>query len=155
MSAITTDERLPLRERVEIVITKGAEVLLILSSSPVLFPDWRGFPGGGQDGNTLEEACRLECLEEVGIKIKNLRPLGINLKEPHVSGKGTRKSEYRGSRTTWYAAEYDGEDHSLLNADNDAKKFEWVSREAAKQKLMASGGNRVPSQLNAITKSKQ
>jgi 8-oxo-dGTP pyrophosphatase MutT (NUDIX family) len=144
-------ERLPVRERVEIVIYKGDEILLILSANQVLYSDWRGFPGGGVDGNTPREACRLECLEEVGIKIKNLRCLDISLEENHVSGKGNRKAEYRGTRTTWYAAEYDGEDHSLLNADNDAKQYEWANRKIAKLKLMASGGPRVSCQLRAIT----
>lgn len=154
MSAVATVERLPLRDRVEVLITKGDEVLLILSSSPLLFPDWRGLPGGGVDNNTPEEACRLECLEEVGIRVKNIRPLNISLKESHVSGKGNRKEKYRGSKTVWYTAEYDGEDHSLLNSDNDAKKYEWVHRAMAKVMLMASGGNRVPCQLQAITKVK-
>jgi 8-oxo-dGTP pyrophosphatase MutT (NUDIX family) len=138
------------RKRVEVVIRKGDEFLLIHAAKTHLYPDWRGFPGGGIDDQTEEEACVTECLEEVGIMIKNLRPLHLTLSETNVSSKGDRQSDYNSTHTSWYAAEFHAVDGSLLGRDGDAKIVEWVNYEKARARLKKSNSNRMECQLVAL-----
>jgi 8-oxo-dGTP pyrophosphatase MutT (NUDIX family) len=80
------------------------------------------FPGGKVENNESNEqaACR-ESLEEVAIKIKNVRYSGIS-------------SSFSKKTTSWnkvgtcyyYYADFDKIDKSLFNSDNDGRNFEWV-----------------------------
>ncbi len=38
---------------------------------------WNGFGGKLQEGETVEEAAKRECLEEAGITIREMTPLGV------------------------------------------------------------------------------
>jgi 8-oxo-dGTP pyrophosphatase MutT (NUDIX family) len=121
-------KKLPYRDRVEIIIRKGDDVLLTKNRNKDSGDTWMGFPGGGLDGLTAKEACINECLEEVGIKIKNIRSLGItHTQEGGMSKKHDRHLKYRGSITKWYLADYDEMDRSRLGADGDSRQYVWRS----------------------------
>ncbi len=142
---------LPLRKRVEVIIKRDDGTFLLIKGDPEKYPKWRAFPGGGMDDQTPEEACINEALEEVGIRVKNVRYLNVHLPEPHVSAKGDRKSEFSGSETYWYDAVFVGIDTSKLGSDNDAKDFEWLHFSKAQDALITSGGPRTYCQLMALT----
>jgi 8-oxo-dGTP pyrophosphatase MutT (NUDIX family) len=145
-------ELLPMRKRVEVIIKRITnKYLLIFAAYPKETPDWRGFPGGGNDGKTDEETCIEEVLEEIGMKIKCVQSLGIAMDEPHVSAKGNHRAEFSGSTTKWYSAMYEGMDDSKLGADGDIRKYEWLSYEEAVEALRKSNGPRVAYQLMALT----
>lgn len=128
---------LPYRDRVEVVIVnKDGNVVIVKNKNPDTGETWSGFPGGGVDGQSREDACRNECLEEVGIKIKNIKPTGItHLEEGGMSKKENRHLKYRGSRTTWYIAEHDGQDRSKLGDDNDSRRYALESIKTALESI--------------------
>lgn len=147
---LETKEAAPVRHRVEVLVKRDDLYLLIYSVDPGENPDWRALPGGGVDDMTHEEACITECLEEVGIKIKNVRTTHLSLAESHVSGKGDRRDKFSGSHTTWYLADFDCADVSKLGADGDIRHCEWVTYETAHARLYKSGGPRVQYQRIAL-----
>lgn len=125
------------RPRVEIYVLKNNKILV--GHHPEI---GLSVPGGGiEKGQTLITAAKNECLEEAGIKIKNVK---LVLKDPYyedwqkiVDSGGTstkknmeRMSRYRGLKIYYVKADYDGIDKSLLGADNDAlKKRGFVSKQ--------------------------
>lgn len=70
------------------------------------------------------ETCRRESLEEVGIVIDNVRPLGLEVPAEHPMGP-KRDHLYRGTHTVYYRADFVRYDRRLLGADGDAMRFTW------------------------------
>lgn len=141
---MTTNKR-PYRQRVELVIWKRNKILITIN--PYKGGVWYGLPGGGVDGDDLEEAVRREALEEVGIAVKELKHTGFSsIKHGYASeGRPDRQEKYGGSETHLYEADYDKLDHSLYNKDGDAVDFVWMSSRIAYQLLKkhfeTSGGS--------------
>lgn len=111
------------RERVEVVLLDGPDVILVentFDNNHVIF-----LPGGGLDGDTLNEAAVKEVAEEVGFHCKPSTILGIVYNEaPHGSGYKKWRAEYYSSiRTSFVIAKVIARDTSLLGADGDAEKF--------------------------------
>jgi 8-oxo-dGTP pyrophosphatase MutT (NUDIX family) len=129
-------ESLPYRDRVEIIIVKNGEYLVTQHSNPDTKERWSGFPGGGVDGDPVLKACKKECLEEVGVRIKNIRAINIpSHKREGMNKKDNRHLKFRGSITNWYVADYDGIDKSKLGADNDSRRYTWQSLPEALQSV--------------------
>lgn len=127
---------LPYRDRVEVLIQKDGNILLTRNKNKDNGDEWWGLPGGGVDGQRPTEACQNECLEEVGIRIKNIKNLGItHTQEGGMSKKDNRHLKYRGSITDWYSADFDEVDRSKLGDDNDSRKYAWKSPKEALQAL--------------------
>jgi len=62
-----------------VVLTYNQKVLILKRSANGSHPNKWGFPGGGIDhGETPKQAALRECIEEIGIKPKNLAKLGAN-----------------------------------------------------------------------------
>lgn len=121
-------EGLPYRDRVEVIIQKGEEILLTKSKNKETGEPYYGFPGGGVDDQTETKAAENECLEEVGVAIKNLKSLKGTFKEEGGLGKkDDRHLKFKGSITKWYIADYDKIDRSKLGDDNDSRKYIWVT----------------------------
>jgi 8-oxo-dGTP pyrophosphatase MutT (NUDIX family) len=135
-----TARSLPLRQRVEVAVqNKQKEVLIThISSYPGIGPKhYYGFPGGGiERGQNAETAVKNETLEEVGIKIKNIKKLksikpftlewgdrGFNRKAKYAA----REITYSGTNTTYYTADYDNDDSSILCRDNDNINYKFYS----------------------------
>lgn len=142
----STTKALPYRNRVEVLILKGDKVLLTKNSNKSNGDTWRGFPGGGVDGQTEKEACINECLEEVGIRVKNLRlvPDLFHTQEGGMSKKDDRHLKYRGSITKWYVADYVEMDRSKLGADGDSRAYAWEGLPEALRAVKQGRGMGVP-----------
>jgi ADP-ribose pyrophosphatase YjhB (NUDIX family) len=147
-------EPLPYRDRVEVIIRNKGKILLTRNPDEPDTHLWRGFPGGGVDGQTHSSACENECLEEVGVKIKNVKALGVTHTEEGMSTNKNRHLQYRGSKTNWYMADYDGLDTSVLGMDGDAQKHIWRSHEDALLDVERSAGTMKDSKMKALKLSK-
>lgn len=131
---VNKTEGLPYRRRVEVVIWKDGKVLLTKNKSKE-GDEWYGFPGGGTEGDTDENAARNECLEEVGITVENLKKTGVLHRQEGISDKKGRAEKYRGSLTRVFSATYSGKDTSRLGADGDSVRYVWKTPEEAKTLL--------------------
>lgn len=134
---------LPYRKRVEVVIVKDGKVLLTKNKDKTTGDEWFGFPGGGLDGKSAKETCIEECLEEVGVAVKNPTSLGIKHRQEGMSTKDNRHLKFRGSDTEWFMAEYDKMDRSQLGDDGDSRQYRWEGLKTAleavsKSKVMAT-----------------
>lgn len=129
---------LPYRRRVEIAIFKDGKVLLTKNKDKDTGDSWYGFPGGGTEGDTDEEAARKECLEEVGISLDNLSRTDILDIKEGIGSKNGRDKKYRGSRTRMFTADYKAKDTSKLGNDGDSVKYIWSDISEAKKLLKAN-----------------
>ena len=138
------ETKLPLRYRVEVIIVKDNKILLTVVPPypPTVTKQYYGFPGGGiESGDTPEKTVQKECLEELGIKVKNIRKINIEpLIQTHQQAfkkkTGSEKldirgQEYSGYHTTYFLADYDKIDKSLYGDDNDQMKYQLFSLEEA------------------------
>lgn len=82
-----------------------------------------GFPGGHVDaGEKPIESAKRECLEEVGILIKNLSNLNIKAYDVKTA-----------TVTMFFSADFDDNDMSKYNTEADGSSYEWMTySEAAK-----------------------
>ena len=126
------------REAVRVIIVKGDQVLLgreAYDENPKGKFNCFDFPGGGiEEGQTAEEAAIRECLEEVGIRIANPRPLGLEF-YCDIEFRGEWGQKYKGNLDIWYVAEYHSQDSRLHNSEGDLMPYEWVSVEIAIEKI--------------------
>lgn len=132
---------MPVRVKVDIIITKGKEICLCkFHDSQDHSRTWYGFPGGGVDGDdTLEETARKECLEEVGILVRDIRKLNSTMLLPFVTNKPERKGKYSYVIKHMFTAKFDRLDKSLYGKDGDAVEYEWVSLEEANNQMVVNG----------------
>jgi 8-oxo-dGTP pyrophosphatase MutT (NUDIX family) len=117
------------RKRVEVYIIKDDKLIIGFrkDSTDKYLP-----PGGGvEKGQSLEQAATMECLEELGIRIKNPR---LITKETYkvdwykIQAKGTplsdkikgRMKTWRGQEIHFMKAEFDKIDKKYYNRDNDS-----------------------------------
>jgi 8-oxo-dGTP pyrophosphatase MutT (NUDIX family) len=120
-----------IRKKVEVIILKGATVCLIKNTMKD-GTSFYGFPGGGiEEGDTALETCRKECLEEVGIAVKNIKSLHMTRRFPPVFVKAGRDVQWDGIDVSPYMADFDRVDRSIYGADHDAAKPEWYRVETA------------------------
>lgn len=90
------------------------------------------FPGGGVEvGETPEEACKREAMEEAGVAITMIRPLG-------------KAIEYRAKLSkcyeiTFFSAIIQGQKGTPTTTDEEEKKvvIEWLSKEEVKARLQS------------------
>jgi len=59
------------------IVHKHPRVLLGMKKRGFGMGKWNGFGGKVEKGESIEEATKRECLEEAGITIKNIMPLGV------------------------------------------------------------------------------
>ena len=120
------ESNLPLRIAVRVIIHKEDKICICSEISDDGLITRITFPGGGvEEGDNKETTAIKECLEEVGILIKN--PQSMDLITTYSS---TGKS-YRAVENHYYRAEYDRMDKTLYGNGNDAMDFSWVSIEKA------------------------
>lgn len=124
----------PKRVKIEVLVTKGQRILLCKFNHGD--KSWYAFPGGGvEPGDTYEETATKECLEEVGVLIKDIKSLDLYIEyDISFMNKG-RDSEYSGGIQYQYWAKFDKIDLSLFGKDGDAVDYEWVILEHAMDKV--------------------
>lgn len=84
------------------------------------------FPGGGiEKGDTLEETVIKECLEEVGLRVRNVKKLNLQYKYDIDFSNPDKAKLYRGGEDTWVVCEYIKSDKKLYNTENDALPYTW------------------------------
>lgn len=128
---VNSDKSLPYRRRVEVAILKGDQVLLTKNKDKTSGKEWYGFPGGGTEGKTDVETAKQECLEEVGIRIKEPTKTEVSKTEEGINDKKGRAEKYRGSKTRYFVAEYEAVDRSKLGDDNDSVRYVWKTKKEA------------------------
>lgn len=120
-------EQIPIRDRVEVLITKDDRVCVAW---------WRGiktpnnicFPGGGvEEGDTHEKTVIKECLEEVGIQVKDITYLNIREKGTTVFSNVEGGLEKFGAETFIYTAKFDSINMKLFNVEGDGMEYEWLT----------------------------
>lgn len=130
-----SDKSLPYRRRVEVAILKGDQILLTKNKDKSSGKEWYGFPGGGTEGKTDVETAKQECLEEVGILIKEPTKTEIFKTEESINDKKGRAEKYRGSKTRYFVADYDAVDKSKLGDDGDSVRYVWKTKKEALELL--------------------
>lgn len=138
---VNTDKSLPYRRRVEVAILKDGNVLLTKNKNKDNGEVWYGFPGGGTEGDKDAEAAKKECLEEVGLAVTNLLPVGELHVQDGIGNKAGRAEKYRGSRTRMFVADYAGVDKSKLGDDGDAVGYVWKTPDDAETLLLKNKVN--------------
>ena len=120
-------EDFEIRDRVEVLITKDDRVCVAW---------WKGiktaanicFPGGGVEaGDTHEQTVVKECLEEVGIQVKNISYLGIREKGTAVFSTVKEGLDKFKTETFVYTAEFESVNMKLFNVEGDGMEYEWVT----------------------------
>jgi 8-oxo-dGTP pyrophosphatase MutT (NUDIX family) len=130
------NDKRPYRKRVEVLIRdKQTNEVLLIKIPP--YPGisnriYYGFPGGGvEEGDSVMKTAKIECLEEVGLEVNNIKQIkskpfifewkGMGHRE---GGKyAERAKKFRGAITLYYTADLVGEDKSLYGNDGDSAKF--------------------------------
>lgn len=136
-TSLEAQKELPLRLVVRVVIFRGDKVCLCRKMQDGKLVALN-FPGGGvetgTDMNAMVHAVEMEALEEVGIKVKNIQALGINYPAKHPMG-AKREHLFSGTDNHYFRADYDGEDHRLLNKEGDAMSYDWVAVKEAIRRI--------------------
>lgn len=141
------------RQCVRIIITKGDKVLLGKKFINDEFVGYE-FPGGGiEEGYSLEETVRKECLEEVGIKVTNITSLGIQFKYDVNYPNPERAKLYRGGEDTFFTAEFVSFNNKLHDSEGDALPYTWETIPNA-IKLISNYKNSIytPIRIEALNK---
>ena len=112
------------RMRVEALIVRGDKVLVGLFTNANLW----GLPGGTvEDGDTVYDTILRECLEEVGVRVKNVRMSTDLYYDTTPDEAYTVRRTAGASRTVVAIAEFDKYDDYILGADGDDMDFKWVT----------------------------
>lgn len=89
-------------------------------------------PGGGVDPEeTLEDAVIKECLEEVGIRVKNVTPLGLVVENIGPMYNQTLNMHFAGNINHYFKADLDCYDSTLFNIEGDGMAYIEVSLDEA------------------------
>ena len=124
------------RPSVRVIIIKDNKICLCKDiSKEGIFTNY-SFPGGGIEGNDDHiETVKKECLEEVGVAVKDIRFLNIVDERKGEFYYGERAKLFNGVIDYYYLAYYDKIDKKLFNIEGDGKEFEWITTEEAIQKI--------------------
>lgn len=113
------------RKCVRVIVIKGNQILLGKKFIKGKFVCYE-FPGGGvEQGDTFEQTVIKECLEEVGIQVKNVQSLGLYKKYDIDYPDPERAKLFKGGEDNWYMAEYLQTNKKDYGADNDALPYSW------------------------------
>ena len=135
------------RPRVEIYVLKDNKILVGVHPEIGLH-----VPGGGiETGQNIYKAAEAECLEEAGVKIKNVK---LATKENYyedwykldVEGQPITKKDrermkiFRGIKHFYLKADFDGFDKRLLGSEGDAlKKISFIGKNELIKEFIKQG----------------
>lgn len=127
------------RKCLRVIITNSGNILLGKRFTDGKFSNYV-FPGGGFDrGDDLITTAIKECLEEVGILVKNIKAIGLEVSRDFEHSKPERAKLYKGSTDIWVTAEYVRKDDSKHNSEGDAMPYTWETIEKAREKITSGG----------------
>ena len=132
------DER-TYRPCVRVIVTKGDLILVCKRQRPGK-PAFYTFPGGGVESNqSKEDTVVTECLEEVGVLVREVQDLGVSHQYEANFTKGDRAKYFKGNEDFWFTAKYARVDTKMLGADNDEMTYSWEKIEAARRMVCSLG----------------
>lgn len=108
------------RNRAEVFVIKNGKLIVGKTKSG----DYHTAGGGVEFDETPEEAAKRECLEELGIALKNIKKIGPN----QIIEFNGEKSIYAEDKSIigfvnhFYVADFDKYDDKLYNDDGDGNK---------------------------------
>ena len=136
------------RTKIEVFIKKGPKLLVGERKSPysnrnILVP----VSGGVDENETLEDACKKESLEELGISINNIRLItkepflidwhhpdnGFLRKQPGVK---KRLHKYRGVKIYFLIADFKCYNDTQFNIEGDGMKIIEINKEMLKTEFL-------------------
>ena len=88
-----------------------------------------------EEGDSLEETVIKECLEEVGILVTEPTSLNMAVRYEIDYPNPERAKLYRGGEDNWFTAKKVKRDKSLHGVEGDLLPHEWVTIEAAINKI--------------------
>ena len=136
---MSSDKR-PFRKAVRVWIVKGDKVLV--GKKTIYGGNIYSIPGGGiEDGESMDMAVYKECLEEVGIQVKNIQSLGICVQYVCVLPNPERAKIYQGGEDSFFMATFSKKNNAVHGSEGDAMPYTWETPANAK-KLLLSGDNK-------------
>ena len=143
----------PYRQCVRVIIFNQDKILLARMYKKGVFIAY-DVPGGGvEEGETHLDVIKKECLEEVGVKVKSVRDMGLSLSYDEVYDSKAWRDRWCGGMDHWYTAQFDGMDSSLFNREGDGMGFSWVTIKEAIASIINGPANKYNSmRLEALTK---
>ena len=140
------------RKCIRVIIVNGKEILLGKKYIDGKFIGFE-FPGGGLDGDDINTAVIKECMEEVGIQVKNPKALGVEFQYDMEYPKPERAKLYRGGRDIWMTAEFVRKNDELHGSEGDALPYTWETVESVRKKIDKGPESRFnPARLEALDK---
>lgn len=119
------------RHCVRVIILKENKVLLCKRYDKNKLQNYE-FPGGGiEKKDSFEESVIKECLEEVGIKVKNIKELNLSIVHDIQDLMYIDKEKYAGNINDWVVCEFEKIDKSVYNIERDALPADWVTIDEA------------------------
>ena len=140
------------RQCVRVIIQKEDKILLCNKFINKKFVGYV-FPGGGIEGySTVNETVIQECLEEVGILVNHVRPLGVDFHYDAKFSKPERAYLYRGNNDNWQLCDYVREDERQFNTEGDGMSYQWVTPEKAVSLIAKDQSDKVyvPMRMQAL-----
>ena len=146
----------PFRRCVRVIITNNKRILLGKKYMNGRFAYYT-VPGGGmENGEDIHTTVLKECLEEVGIRVKNIQSLGFQVCIEMELKKNNRAEHFKGSEDNWYTAEYVGKDTSLHGDDKDSFPYSWETVDTAIEKISSEKSSpHIESKLEALKRVKK
>lgn len=114
----------PLRKCVRVIIRKGGKIFLgkrMRDNGEFICYDFIG--GGVEDGESMKEAVRKECLEEVGVKVGNIVDLKVVDAQYFVLPNPERAKKYAGGEDHYFLADFLAYDKTLHGSEGDAMPY--------------------------------
>ena len=140
------------RQCVRVIIVNGKEILLGKKYIDGKFVCYE-FPGGGLEGDDVNTAVVKECLEEVGIQVKNVKALGVEYQYDIDYPNPERAKKYRGGKDIWMTAEFSRKDDKFHDSEGDALPYTWETIDSARKKIEKGPESRFnPARFEALDK---
>lgn len=154
-----TGER-PVRPAVRVIVVNPTDDTILLCkrfckhTGALLTYD---LPGGGvESGESIADAAIKECLEEVGVRVKDPQELGVTSSYPFDPAGGDWYYIYSQGEDHYTWAKFDGYDSTKFHSEGDSMSYDWVPMREILQKIQdgpenASNATRIKALEKVVT----